>query len=95
MASLVECWRCGRDRAACRRKIRFATWVQAREWIDEYHVSRGYAEPWQRRYRCVWCDAFHTTSNLDERDRKRIEKARRKWLVAARAKGVAWGTAGT
>lgn len=77
---MADCWYCQRDQATCRSKIRFADWREARAWVDEYHESRAYAEPWVRRYSCGWCGGQHMTSNLDKHDRKRVEKARRKWV---------------
>lgn len=79
-----ECRICGRDRAVCARKLRFASWQEASEWVEEYNVSHGYVDP-VTRYACRWCGAWHMKTAKDPRARWRAEKARRKWLVAQRS----------
>lgn len=85
-ASFENCGRCRRAQVICQKKIRFATWIDADEWIAEYHESKDYAKPWAYRYRCRWCDAWHMTT-IRDRDRvarARVEKQRRKWLTGRR-----------
>lgn len=82
-----DCFQCWRDHSICRKKIQFRTWREAQEWVDEIHESHQYERPfWQVRYRCVWCDLYHTTSKLSRDALKRMEKARRKWLVEGSGK---------
>lgn len=75
------CWLCARDRAVCRTKIRFTTWEEANEWVDDYNLNREWEPPHMTRYPCRWCDGWHMKTARDPRSRARMEKQRRKWLV--------------
>lgn len=75
------CWLCQRDRAVCQSKIRFASWTEANEWIRDLNESRGYERP-VTRYPCRWCEGWHMKTAKDVRARARMERQRRKWLVA-------------
>lgn len=77
------CWRCGRDRARCRSKIRFTSWAEANEWVTEKNESAGYVNP-VVRYACRWCGGWHMTTANDPRARARVERQRRKWLIRQR-----------
>ncbi len=62
--------------------------AEADEWIREFHECKDYAKPWVYRYRCRWCGAWHMTRIKDRERvaRARVEKQRRKWLVAREVK---------
>lgn len=75
-----QCHWCHRAAAICRRKIRLATREEAEAWADEFNVSRGWSPP-VVRYRCIWCDGWHLTSQMTRRRQGRVERARRKWLI--------------
>jgi hypothetical protein len=83
LGAFEECRRCRRQAGHCRQKIRFTDWLEAQEWVTEYHESRSYALPWQYRYRCRWCEGYHTATirGRDRVARDRVEKQRRKWLI--------------
>lgn len=49
----ADCRRCRRQAGHCRQKIRFTDWLEAQEWVTEYHESHEYAKPWQYRYRSI------------------------------------------
>ena len=74
------CWSCGKARADCRRKIRFAHWSEADEWVRDLNETREYHNP-VARYRCHWCHGWHMTSATSRIQRGRTEKQRRKWLA--------------
>lgn len=74
-----RCWHCQRDRAYCRTKIRFSSWLEADEWVTEFNESRNYTDTvW--RYHCGWCDGWHMYAAKDKEGRKKVEQARRQWL---------------
>lgn len=79
------CWTCGRDRAVCLSKLRFATWQEADEWVIDYNESRKYAPPLMTRYRCRWCEQWHMKTARDGHTRARMDKQRRKWLAESEA----------
>lgn len=82
-----QCWYCGRARARCRRKIRFATREEADEWVAERNKNSGFRDP-AKRYRCRWCLGYHMARPKRPHELKRIEKHRRKWLRAIGGVGV-------
>lgn len=86
-APFETCRVCARDEAVCKRKIRFATWQEANEWVTEYNESTGYTRP-VTRYPCRWCNGWHMKTAKDPRTRARVERARRKWLVAQAQRGT-------
>lgn len=81
---MEQCWYCQRDKAYCRAKIRFATWLEADEWVTEFNESRNYVDTvW--RYHCDWCSGWHMYAAKDKEGRKKVERARRQWLLQRRA----------
>ena len=83
-----ECWRCQRSQAHCKSKIRFATWEEARDWVDDLNQSRAYVNP-VYRYSCRWCRGWHMSSAdgkgpSGKTRAKRVERERRKWLIEKR-----------
>lgn len=79
-APFAECWSCGRDRAVCRSKIRFGSWAEADDWVEDYNLNRRWEPPYMTRYRCRWCGGWHMKTARDVRAVARMEKRRRKWL---------------
>ncbi len=79
-----QCWYCQRDKARCRSKIRFSSWVEAHDWVTEFNESRNYTDTvW--RYHCGWCDGWHMYEAKDKVARLGVERARRQWLLQRRA----------
>lgn len=80
-----ECFSCGKARADCRRKIKFWTWFEADEWVDEYNQLNNYQKP-VTRYHCRHCGYWHMTTARGKRQLKRAEQQRRRWLVETQGK---------
>jgi len=78
-----SCWRCARARFHCLSKIKFSSWLEAEEWVQEFNESRSYKDC-VTRYRCRWCMHWHMAKADDKRSMKRTEKKRRKWLIQNR-----------
>lgn len=77
--SFEDCYVCRRDQAVCQKKIRFSSWQEANEWVDELNVSRQYEGQLVMRYPCRWCQGWHMKTAKDKHDLARIERYRRKW----------------
>lgn len=75
----AECWRCGRAKAICCRKVRYESWEDADRARNEVNEREGYAQP-VSRYRCRWCLLWHLTTATTKQQTRRAEKQRRKWL---------------
>lgn len=82
-----ECRRCQRARAICRSKQRFETREAAQDAAQEVNEREAYASP-VVRYRCRWCPFWHLTTARTGYRRKRVEKQRRRWLVAQVVAGL-------
>ncbi len=78
-----NCWTCGRDRAICRTKIALHTFAEAWDWMLDYNIEHNW-NPSVWYYRCRWCPGFHLKSAKDPITRWRVERVRRKWLIAGR-----------
>lgn len=83
-----ECWRCQRSKSHCKSKIRFITWEEAREWVEELNQSREYVNP-VYRYPCRWCSGWHMSSAdgkgpNGKTKARRVERERRRWLIQKR-----------
>lgn len=78
---ITTCWRCGKAQADCRRKIRFTTWQEANQWVTESNHTRSFDPP-VTRYRCRWCNGWHMCTATRKHQRRRAERARRKWRIA-------------
>lgn len=74
------CWRCDRARATCRSKIAFESLEEADEWVRELNETEGY-ERAVVRYRCRECLRWHMKTAKDKHEKRRAERARRKWLI--------------
>ncbi len=70
---------CLKSKAVCERKIRLVGWAEAVEWQNDYNETHNYVEP-VVTYGCRWCWAYHLKTAREPGDRKRAERARRKWL---------------
>lgn len=80
------CWRCGRDQARCKRKIKFASYQEADEWVKEFNESHEYKKG-VTRYHCIWCNGWHMRKpggRYKKTQIRRIEKMRRKWMIERR-----------
>lgn len=76
-----SCRTCGRDKTVCRSKIRFVNYDDAQQCADEINRREGYAEP-VTRYQCRWCLGWHVAHARSVHRRRRVERQRRRWLVA-------------
>lgn len=76
-----ECLRCATDKRICEKKIRFATWAEADEWVHEFNVDHGWQPPLMTRYPCRWCDGWHMKTVRGKHERVRAERQRRKWII--------------
>lgn len=77
-----DCFRCGRQLAVCKSKIRFLTPWEAQEWADDLNLSREHKPPVVVIYRCRWgVDVhWHTATARRRYDHQRVERQRRKLL---------------
>ncbi len=75
-----ECRRCRYDKAVCEKKIRFATFVEADEWVLDFNKERGWKPPLMTRYRCLWCEQWHMKRAAHGRERARAQRVFRKWV---------------
>jgi hypothetical protein len=87
------CWDCAREKAVCAAKIRFGSWQEANEWVDNFNAERGFQDGGKpvMRYRCRWCEGWHMATARHPRTRARVERWRRKWLIAQEAQRGAGG----
>lgn len=74
------CPRCQRGLVVCSRKVRMATWDGAQGMADVMNQAEPTRPVWP--YVCCWCNGFHVTSNLRKAHLRRLERRRRKRLVA-------------
>lgn len=79
-----DCWSCQRDLAVCKSKLAFDTREAVDDWMRQVNEFREYKGPNLIRYPCVWCMKYHTKTAKQSRDLARVERARRKWLIAKR-----------
>lgn len=83
--SYEDCWRCGRARAICRSKVSYddpeEAWVEARRLNELFEYERMLYPYW-----CRYCDKRHLTDTAGSKGTRarRVERARRKWLIAKR-----------
>jgi hypothetical protein len=79
-----ECWWCGRDRARCRSKRSYDTIADVDAAVAEVNALRNWAAGRTvTRYPCVWCPAWHVKTARTPVELRRVERQRRKSLVAA------------
>lgn len=84
---IADCWYCQRAYAHCRSKVRYAEWRAAFDYAQSINVTTD----WQRMlvpYRCRCCQEYHLTSSKAGTSRnKRVERRRRRWVVAQLTSG--------
>lgn len=78
-----SCRRCQRARAICRSKRAYDGWKAAQDAADDLNAKERYESP-VVRYLCRWCLSWHLTTARSKYRLKRVERARRKWLVKER-----------
>jgi hypothetical protein len=82
-APIESCYRCWLAVQRCMHKQRFTDRDEARELARKINEQERYRKP-LILYRCPICDLIHLTSNLHRRQARRVERQRRKWLIAQR-----------
>lgn len=82
MGILFEaCWYCQRQIAHCKSKRTYPDVQSAAAVAQEINIAEGWAKP-VRPYRCRQCSLYHLATAKLKGDRKKVERQRRKWLVA-------------
>jgi hypothetical protein len=81
---MEHCWFCAHGLAVCKSKVTYADPKTAHLTAVHLNVS-GEMERTLTHYQCHYCRLWHLTSKLNKRQRKSMEKARRKalWKGAA------------
>jgi hypothetical protein len=79
----TDCWHCQRHMAICRSKIAFEDPEIAIATARSINQHTAYQRALVA-YRCSWCEHSHLTSTVGDHDAraKRVERERRKWLIA-------------
>ncbi len=72
---------CARDKRVCEKKIRFASYVEADEWVYDFNITRGWSPPLMTRYPCRWCAGWHMKTAKDKHERVRMQRQFRKWVI--------------
>lgn len=80
-ASMEDCWFCQRGRAVCKSKRPYGDRESATEAARDLNIKEAWARP-TYPYPCRYCPGYHLATAKDARKKKRVERQRRKWLIA-------------
>ena len=76
-----DCWYCQRAQAHCKSKVVYADIESAVGAAQELNIKRMWAHP-VRPYWCRNCELVHLAKAKKKGDRRKVERQRRKWLIA-------------
>lgn len=79
--SFEDCWYCQRSQAHCKSKVTYDDIQTAVGEAQELNIKRGWTPP-VRPYWCRNCELYHLARAKKRGDLRKVERARRKWLIA-------------